>query len=94
MIYETHIEIFFELASCWMAFRLNPKTGSISGHFKAHDRQRYHNTASLMKNGERVDDFDEQLSNLIKRSWEKEMMDEALLAIDKLNKFYNMLKKG
>ena len=58
------IEIRFELTTCWLAFRLNPQTGGISGHYKDWDGQRYHNTIDLNPNQGNVckncmDDLDE-----------------------------------
>ena len=85
MIHAEYIERRFELDNCWLAFRLHP-TGSITGHFKAYDNQRYHNTSNLTLKGERVENFDELLSNLLKRSWHDDMKEEALKTIALLHK--------
>jgi len=45
-----YTEILFDAPElrCWIAFRLH-SGGAITGHYKADDRQTYHNTAPLCK---------------------------------------------
>jgi hypothetical protein len=96
------IEIRFELTTCWLAFRLNPETGGISGHYKDWDGKRYHNTTALNPNQGNVcancmDDLDEaQLQHLLQRATGDANLfrDEALIAIEQLNLMHTALWDG
>jgi len=88
MIIEKKIEIKFELESCWIAFRLNPATGAITGHFKAYDGMTYHNTTEL--NGETI--HNGQLAELLQRATgSTELRPDAVEAIYQLVEFHNIL---
>jgi|TARA_Y100000034_G_scaffold135146_2_gene205887 hypothetical protein len=97
------IEIRFEMTFCWLAFRLDPSTGGISGHYKDWwDGKRYHNTTALNPNQGNVcancmDDLDEaMLQHLLERATgsKTDFRDEALIAIEQLNQMHMALWDG